>query len=79
MFDSYQKSTGTQYTGTIACLLMALIVSPAGLLASRTSGYLPVVASIVFSVIFGGLAWTQWKWNSKLTIPSLTEKSARQA
>lgn len=70
MFDSQQKATGTQYTMTIALLLVAFVFSPAVLFVLTPIGYVSVSLAIACSVLCVGLAWGNWK-NSKLTVPSI--------
>ena len=78
MFESNQKPTGTQYTGTIALLAIAFIFSPAAVLVSRPVGYLSLsmaaTASVLCVVV---LARINWKRNSQLTMPSLETSRAR--
>ena len=74
MFDSQQRSTGTQYTVTVALLIVAFIVSPSVLMASRPVGYVSVSFAIVCSVLCTALAGMNWKKYSALTIPSIVTK-----
>lgn len=71
MFDSHEKSTGTQYTLTIALLTMAFVFSPTLLLISRPLGYLSVSLAVSCSIVCVALAGLSWKKYSRLTIPSL--------
>ncbi|MEX2260680.1 MAG: hypothetical protein WD696_01950 [Bryobacteraceae bacterium] len=71
MFDSPQKSTGTQYTMTVALLILAFIFSPAVLIASRPVGYASISFAIACSSLCAALAWVNWKKYSELTIPSI--------
>jgi hypothetical protein len=77
MFDSQQKSTGTQYTVTVAYLLVALVFSPAVLLLTRPLGYVSVSLAIVCSVLSLVLARMNWKNSSRLTIPSIATETGR--
>lgn len=76
MFDAHQKSTGTQYTMTIALLLVAFVFSPAVLFVLTPIGYVSVSLAIACSVLCVGMAWSNWK-NSKLTIPSIAAPHAK--
>ncbi len=77
MFDTQQKSTGTQYTVTVAYLLVALVFSPAVLLLTRPLGYVSVSLAIVCSVLSLVLARMNWKNSSRLTIPSIATETGR--
>lgn len=77
MFASHQKYTGTQYTMTIALLLMAFVFSPVVLLVSRPVEYLSVSLAIVCSALCAGFAWINWKKHSELTIPSIEAPNTR--
>lgn len=76
MSESSQKYTGTQYTGTVAFLIMALIGPSAALFVSWPlwSG---LFTGLAFSGLCVGLAWAQWKWHSELTIPSIMTPRVR--
>ncbi len=74
MFDSHQKSTGTQYTMTVALLMGAFVFSPAVLIVSRPLGAGLIAMAMGCSAVCMGLAWATWRWNSRLTIPSLEGK-----
>ena len=71
MFAKGQKSTGTGYTTTIAFLVVALIFSPAALIASRPFGYMSLSLAIVCSSLCVALAWVTWRKSSQLSIPSI--------
>ena len=77
MLDSYQKSTGTQYTGTVALLILALIFIPAVLIISRPVAYDSVSLGTLCSALCLGFAWRNWKKHSQLTIPSLETLRSR--
>ena len=77
MFDSHQKSTGTQYTTTVALLIMALIFSPAVLIMSRPFGYLSLSLAISCSALCVMLAWVNWKRSSQLSIPSIAIQNTK--
>lgn len=77
MFDSYQKSTGTQYTLTISLLLTAFVASPTALFLSKPVGYVSILLAFIVTALCSSLAWNQWKGHSRLTIPSITKQSAR--
>lgn len=72
MFDSNQRSTGTEYTRTVALLAMALVFVPAVLVASNSYGYVAISVAAACSVLCSGLAWLSWKRSSQLSIPSIT-------
>jgi len=75
MFDSSQKSTGTEYTPTIALLAVAFVFVPAVLLATNSWGYMALSLATVCSTACVGLAWLKWKKSSQLFIPSITTKN----
>ena len=77
MIDSHRKSTGTQYTGTVALLAVAFIFSPAILIVSGQFGYWSVSLALACSALCVALAWVSWKKYSQLTIPSLETPRVR--
>jgi hypothetical protein len=77
MFDSQQKSTGTGYTTSVALLAVALIFSPAVLIASRPFGYVSLSVAIACSTVCLALAWINWKKSSQLSIPSIAVQGKR--
>lgn len=77
IFDSHQKSTGTQYVVTVALLAVALIFIPAVLAVSRPFGHLAVMLALASSILCVGLAWFNWKRHSELTIPSIETRLER--
>lgn len=78
MLESYQKSTGTGYTTTVALLAVAFVFSPAVLFISRPFGYGAVVLAVACSAGCAGWAWIHWKKSSQLSMPSIAiEKAAK--
>ena len=77
MFDSDQRSTGTQYPITVALLIVAFIFSSAVLIVSRPFGYVSVSLAIACSALCVGLARVNWKKYSELTIPSIVTQDSR--
>ena len=73
MSESQQKSTGTQYTGTAALLLVALVFSPAVLYVTRPLGIVSVSLAVACSALCLMWARKHWKNSSQLTIPSIAE------
>ncbi len=71
MFDSNQRSTGTQYTTTVALLLLALIFTPVFLLLSRPVGYFAIAVAMACSAVCLAGARVMWTRYSDLTIPSI--------
>ncbi len=71
MFDSQEKSTGTQYTLTVALLTVAFVFSPALLLISHPLSPLSVSVAVAGSLVCLALARMSWKKYSNLTIPSI--------
>lgn len=71
MFDSQFKSTGTQYTLTVALLLVAFVICPLVLVASRPIGYFSISIAVAGSILAVAMAWVDWNWYSELTIPSI--------
>jgi hypothetical protein len=74
MFDSHQKSTGTQYTMTVALLAVAFIFSPAALFISRPVGYGSAALAIVCSALCVAWARVNWKKASQLSMPSIASQ-----
>lgn len=71
MFEPNAKSTGTQYTPTVALLAVALIFSPAILLLTGRFGYGPILLAVSTNVLSLLLAWVLWTRNSRMTVPSI--------
>ena len=71
MFDTQQKSTGTDYTTTVAFLVAGLVFSPAMVVFLRPVGYMSVSLAVAGSVLCLAMAWLKWKRTSQLTIPSI--------
>ncbi len=71
MFDTYQKSTGREYTATVAWLAIAVIFIPAGVLAVHPRS-LSLLLALVGSLGCVIMSWVSWTRSSNLTIPSLT-------
>ena len=76
MFDSHQKSTGTQYTTSVASLMVAFAFSPAVLILSHPVGYVSVSLAVACSALCVTFAWFDWKFYSRLTIPSIEAPEA---
>ncbi len=74
MFASGQKSTGTEYTTTVAFLVVAFIFSPAILFFFQPLGYLSVSLAVACTALCAALAWVNWKKASQLTIPSIASE-----
>jgi hypothetical protein len=77
MFASGQKATGTEYTATVAFLVVAFLFSPAILFFFRPLGYLSVSLAIGCSALCVALALVNWKKASQLTIPSIEDQGAK--
>ena len=76
MLESYQKSTGTGYTPTVALLAVAFVFSPAVLFISRPFGYGALSLAVACSALCAGWAFFSWKKSSQLTMPSIATKRA---
>ncbi len=77
MFDPHQKPTGTQYTVTVALLVVAFIFCPAVLYLSRPFGSASLALALACSAFCIALAGLHWKKFSQLTIPSLENPYSR--
>jgi hypothetical protein len=71
VFDTYLKSTGRDYTKTVALLVIAVIFIPALLLVSGSSGYLSFSLAISGAAICVAFAWVSWKRSSQLSVASI--------
>jgi hypothetical protein len=78
MIDSQRKSTGTEYTTTVALLVLAFIFSPAILIVSGQFGYWSVSLALACSALCVALAWVNWTKYSRLTIPTLEPTRVRR-
>lgn len=77
MFESNEKSTGTEYVTTVALVVLALVFCPAVLIVSGPPGFLSVLLAVGFSAGCGTLAWFNWHKYSRLTIPTLEARRPR--
>jgi hypothetical protein len=77
VFETNEKPTGTQYTGTAALLILAFIFIPAALIFSRVLGYLSVFLAAAGTALCIVLAWVNRKRHSQLTIPPLEMSNTR--
>ncbi len=76
MFDPTLKSTGRQYTTTVALLAVAFIFIPAVLVAEHPFGYLFLSLARASSALCVTLALVHWQRSSQLTIPSIAIRDA---
>jgi hypothetical protein len=74
VFASAQKTSGYDYTKTVAWLAIALVLIPATLLGFRPH-YISLPVAIVCMAICVTMAWISWK-KSRLTIPSIAPQKA---
>ncbi len=74
MFDSHLKSTGRDYSMTIALLAFGLVFIPAVLVTSHSFGRAGFTVALVGGAFCLILGWLNWKANSKLTIPTLEDE-----
>ena len=77
MFQSNQKITGTEYTWTVALLVVVFVFSPAALVFLRPLGPVSVFLAAVASTLCIVLAWVNWRKHSQLTMPSLEASNAK--
>lgn len=71
MFQPTAKDSGTQYTQTVALLVLAFIFSPAVLVLSDRLGYVSISLAATGSALCILLAWLSWIKYSRLTISSI--------
>ena len=74
MLVANEKPTGTDYTATVALLILAFIFVPAVLVISRPVGDVSLLAAIGCSAICIGLARMNWMKSSQLSICSITDR-----
>jgi len=77
MFNPCQKSTGTSYTTTVALLIVAVVFSPAVLVASRPIGHVALSLAVACSSLCVALAWVSWRKSSQLSIPSFGDPQSK--
>ena len=77
MFDPHLKSTGREYTMTVAWLAIAVIFIPAAYLAVRPGGP-SLLLTFICSMICAVMAWVSWRRSSQLTIPSIAVRKTRR-
>ena len=71
MFNPHLKSTGRDYSMTVALLAAALIFVPVVLIATRSFGYFSLSLAAFCSALCLTIAWVNWTSYSRLAIPSL--------
>lgn len=71
MFKSQLKSTGRDYSLTIALLATGVLFIPALLIASRPFGAASLSIAGLGCSACVLLAWVTWKRHSELTIPTM--------
>ena len=76
MLVANEKHTGTNYTATVALLIVAFIFIPAILIVSRPFGNVSLALAIACSVICIGLARMNWMKSSQLSISSIAGPGA---
>jgi undecaprenyl pyrophosphate phosphatase UppP len=74
VFDSVQRTTGREYTRTVAWLAIAIIFIPAVFLGVRPH-YISLSVAFVCIAICVTMAWISWK-KSRLTMPSIAPRKA---
>ena len=77
MFDSHQEYTGTQYTPTVALLVVAFVFCPAVLMLSRPFGSVLLITVLGCTVLCATLAWFSWKKLSRRTLASIVVRESR--
>lgn len=78
MINSKQQFfTGTQYTGTVLFLVLALGAPLAAIFLSHPFSSLYLFLSFVVSAVFSALAFSQWKYRSQLSILSIIDTNLR--
>ena len=70
MSAPFERITGQRYTRPVAFLL-ASIIGPVGLIATRPNGPVAVAITCAISVMCFGVAWVCWSKYSDRTVPSL--------
>lgn len=78
MFDPQLKSTGRDYSLTIALAAGGILIIPAILMASRSSGSIALSVAALGSSVCLVLAWINWKLHSELTIPTMESAPRRK-
>lgn len=77
MFEPCEKSTGVNYTLTVALLALAFVFSPAVLVLSGRTGHVSIGLATAVSAFCIVLARINWTRHSRLTIPSIETPDAR--
>lgn len=71
------RSSGTQYTSTVALLAGAFIFIPTVLVASRPYDTAMFSLALAASLVCAALAWRQWNRHSDLTMLAIVPVPAR--
>lgn len=78
MLVANERPTGTNYTATVALLILAFIFIPVILITSRPISYFSLAAAIICSVVCISLARSNWTKFSQLSIPSIADRETRK-
>ena len=70
MSSRFERITGRQHTHS-AAFLLASLVGPAGLIATRPNGAVAIAVTLAISAGFLAVARLSWKNHSDRTVPSL--------
>jgi hypothetical protein len=71
MLAQYQKSTGTDYTSTVALLVFGIVFVPALLIAASPIHAVLAASGTILSMSCLALAWFGWERTSELSIPTI--------
>lgn len=78
MLVANEKPTGTNYTATVALLILAFVFIQVILISSRPIGYVSLSGAIICSLVCISLARSNWTKFSQLSIPSIADQGRRQ-
>jgi hypothetical protein len=71
MFQTSQKTSGIDYTATIALAALGIVFSPAVILMSGHFDGGRVTMALIFSAACLLLSWVSWHYYSRRSIPTL--------
>lgn len=78
MLVANEKPTGTNYTATVALLIVAFVFIPVILITSRPISYFSLAGAIVCSLVCISLARSNWTKFSQVSIPSIVDQGRRK-
>jgi hypothetical protein len=65
---NFRKSGETRHTGSVASVLLALVIIPAVLIISRPVAWNSLFLSVVCAISYLGFVWRAWSYSQPATL-----------